>query len=189
MQAVCELMPAAIPSLALCLQTLISFDEPIIFSKAKELTKCNYDGSKSGFLLNTIDSNRSISYDCKFPGSDMYDWLLNLKLNIVYFEKVNEKHKSILNDFNLKNKFFHIYLYEKSIKFYNSYKEIFKKFIATGEVLFDKYFYGDLYTEFSSVYINSYLEQIENRLSVLSKVEVPEHAPVRPFDKISQSMV
>ncbi len=53
MQSVCEIISAAVPSLALCLQTFANYDkeEEIVLSKAKDLTECNYNRSRTGFVL------------------------------------------------------------------------------------------------------------------------------------------
>ena len=76
MQAICEILPSALPSLVLCLQTIINYDknEEIIMLKTKELTKCDYKNSEAGFILDTsVIKNITLNqYDCGFPGSNIY---------------------------------------------------------------------------------------------------------------------
>jgi hypothetical protein len=73
--------------------------------------------------------------------------------------------------------------------FYPNIKKTFKEILATGETQFDKYFYADLFEEISHVYILRYIEMIDTRLLELNKTKLPEFAPLRPINKISQSLV
>ena len=52
-KSVCEIISSAVPSLALCLQTFVNYDkdESIVMAKAKDLTECNYNRSRTGFVL------------------------------------------------------------------------------------------------------------------------------------------
>lgn len=195
MQSVCEIMPSAIPSLVLCLQTLINYDQSddIIMTKTKELTKCTYNKSEVGFILDpsmTIRSLTPAQYDCTFPGSNMYTWLLNLKTAVQYFEQKHYTYNMVLNSYNLKNNFFNTMSYIQATQnFYPNIKKTFKEILATGETQFDKYFYADLFEEISHVYILRYIEMIDTRLLELNKTKLPEFAPLRPINKISQSLV
>ena len=203
MQAVCEILPAGITSLALNLQTLTNFDkeETEIFSKTKDLTKCNYGKSSPGFIwesqtvlgdpaLNKKISNFQNLYECDFPGFKIYKWLLNLKLIVSYFEYRHTSYSNILNKYNLRNKYFNTMIYEKAVSdVYPNVRIELEKLKVSGEIEFDKYFYGDLYEELTHVYINRYIDIIDDRLNELNKTQMPEFAPVRPFNKISQSMI
>lgn len=195
MQSVCEVMPSAIPSLVLCLQTLINYDQSddIIMTKTKELTKCTYNKSDVGFILDPSVSIRSLTlnpYECTFPGSNMYSWLLNLKTIVQYFEQKHTKYNSILNAYNLKNNFFNTMSYvEATQNFYPKVKKLLTEMLTTGETQFDKHFYADLFEEISNVYISRYVDTIDARLLELNKTKMPEFAPLRPINKISQSLV
>ncbi len=195
MQAVCELIPAGLPSLVLCLQTLITFDqdESSAFSKTKELTKCTYD-SPSGFIQN-VDNVRVIVddikqlYDCEFPGAHLYKWLLFLRINVKNFNYENSLLSKILNKYNIKYKYLNSMIYERAMAYYPNAKRLFKAISDSGEVEFDKYFYGDLYEELIQVYLMPSLEQIEDKLADLNKTSLPDFASVRPFNKIDQSFL
>ena len=92
MQAFCEILPAGIPTLALCLQQIVYFNENKnqIFAKTKDLIQCNYENSPTGFILdiNTAKISRgqqNLLYECDFPGSKIYKWLLELKIETKNF--------------------------------------------------------------------------------------------------------
>jgi hypothetical protein len=202
MQAVCETMPSAIPSLVLCLQTLKYFNQgkDAVFAKTKELTKCDYDRTITGFIMDPtnaksaavkdIDLNRASNlYKCDFPGSDAYNWLLNLRIHITKFEQRDKFFTDVLNKFNLKNNFFNTMVYDQALQTYKMFQDHFEDMKQTGEVLFDKYFYGDFYVELINVYIVKYIDLISEKLDLLKKTEVPNSAVVRPLEKISQSLV
>lgn len=198
MQSVCEILPAALPSLALCLQTIANYDmvENIIFSKAKYLTECSYNGDRSGFVLDpySIYKNKDlqkqdISYDCSFPGSNIYKWIFKLKILIQLFENKHIKYNHILNDYNMKNNFFNTIVYEKALLFYDDIRTKLKNLETIGEKEFDKFYYSDLYEEISQVYISRYINLIDARVIELKKTQIPESAPNRPFNKISINMV
>ena len=198
MQAVCEILPAGIPTLALCLQQIINYkqSDTVIFSNTKDLTKCNYESSATGFILdpNTekIPKNKQNSndlYECDFPGSKIYKWLLNLKLATKNFQFKYDEYALILNSFNLKYNFFNTMYYEKTLKEFPVIRKTLKQFEASGEIEFDKYFYADLFEELTNVYIERYVELIDRRLSELNKTVLPEFAPIRPFNKIVQTLV
>lgn len=194
MQAICEILPSALPSLVLCLQTIINYDknEEIIMLKTKELTKCNYKNSEAGFILDTsVIKNITLNqYDCGFPGSNIYKWILNLKTIVQYFEYKHNVYSSVLNSYNLKNNFFNTMVYVQATEdFYPKIKNIFKEMLTSGENLFDKYYYGDLFEELSNVYILRFIDLIDSRLLELNKTKLPDSAPVRPINKISQSLV
>lgn len=202
MQAVCEILPAGIPSLVLCLQTLINYDQEdaFIFSKAKELTKCSYNKTLTGFILDPVNvppllNNFRVEdvtnlYKCDFPGSDLYSWLLALKLIILNFENKHATYSNILNKYNLKNKFFNTMIYEYvTNEYYPSLKTRLSTLQSIGEKEFDKFFYADLFEELSNVYILRYIKMIEEKLDELNKTKLPESAPIRPFDKIVQSLL
>ncbi len=201
MQAVCEILPASIPSLALSLNQLVYFNETetFVYSKTKEQTKCNYDKSPTGFLL-TIDNNLRISnsvkqlnenglYQCDFPGSNIYKWILILKLIINDFNFKHQRYSSVLNKYSLQYKFFNSMVYEKATKYYPYIKEQFKLLETIGEKEFDKYFYADLFEEIVNVYILSNFESIDESILKLNKTLLPEFAPIRPFNKIVQSLL
>lgn len=203
MQSVCELLPASIPSLVLSLQTIVNYDqsETNIFQDAKQFTECNYPRTLTGFLLdvNILMKQEEIGdnltalndlYKCKFPASDLYNWILNLKLTTLYFETKHSKYLSILNNFNLKYKHFNTIIYDYVVKtFYPNIKARFKNLLETGEKNFDKYFYGDLYEELTNVYILRHIETIDQRQAELNKTIKPEFALVRPFNKIEQTLI
>lgn len=193
MQSVCEILSAALPSLTMCLQTFTNYDmeEKVVFSKSKELTECTYDKSKTGFLLdpnsmlmNTKTRIEEISYKCNFPGSNIYDWILKLKQITKRLELEHTKFSQILNDYNLKNKFFNTIVFEMALLFYKEQREKLKALESVGEKEFDKYYYSDLYEEISQVYINSNVDLIDKRLATLRAVKMPSSGPNRPFNKI-----
>jgi len=197
MQAICEILPAGIPSLALCLQQIINFkSESIIFQKAKELTKCNYQNSPTGFILDVstekiqkdLTENEDL-YQCDFPGSNIYKWLLNLKIVTKNFQHKYDEYSSILNSFNLKYNFFNTMYYEKTITEFPIVKSKLKAFENNGEKEFDKYFYADLFEEITNVYIGRYIDLIDKRLSDLNATKQIDHASIRPFNKIVQTLV
>ncbi len=196
MQGICEILPAAIPSLVLCLQTLVNFDksDEKIMSSTRELTKCDSNISEAGFILDpkVFERNMTLNqqYECNFPGSNMYNWLLKLKLIIQYFEYKHNIYSSILNSYNLKNNFFNTMSYiQATEQFYPTIKQNLKEMLNTGESQFDKYFYTDLFEELSNLYILRYNEIIDSKILELNKTKLPESAPLRPFNKISQSFV
>jgi hypothetical protein len=195
-------MPSAIPSLVLCLQTIINYDKDktAIFAMTKELSKCEYNNSEAGFVLDPsilnkekMDSNLtklSNIYKCEFPGSKLYSWLLNLKLVVQHYETKSITISNILNSYNMKNKFFNSMIYEIAVNsFYPNVKAKLSQFLETGEIEFDKYFYADLYEELSNVYILRYIDEINLKLTQLNKTELPPNLPIRPFNKIVQSML
>jgi len=196
MQGICEILPAAIPSLVLCLQTLVNFDktdDEKIMSTTKELTKCNFNNSEAGFILDpsVFERNMRINqYDCNFPGSNIYTWLLKLKILIQHFEYKHNIYSSILNSYNLKNNFFNTMSYVQATEqFYPLVKQSLNEMYNSGESQFDKYFYADLFEELSNLYILRYIEIIDRKILELNKTKLPEFAPLRPFNKISQSLV
>ena len=198
MQAICEILPAGIPTLALCLQQIIHFKETdaVVFAKTKELTKCNYQQSATGFILdvNTEKTPRSKQpgdqlYQCDFPGSHIYAWLLNLKIATKNFQKKYDDYAFALNSFNLKYKFFNTMFYEKTLIEFPTVRQQLKQFEAVGEKEFDRYFYADLFEEMTNVYIERYVDLIDTRLAELNKTAMPDNAPIRPFNKIVQSLV
>jgi len=191
MQAVCEVLPAGIPSLALSLQQIINFkeNESTIFAKAKDLTKCNYPNSPTGFILDASAEKTSSDFQCNFPGSKIYKWLLDLKIATKNFQYKYDEYSSILNSFNLKYNFFSTVYYEKTLKEFPVIRGKLKKFANDGEKEFDKYFYADLFEEITNVYIERYVDLIDNRLNDLNKTKLIEHASIRPFNKIVQSLV
>lgn len=198
MQSVCEILPAALPSLALCLQAFSNYDmvESIIFSKAKDLTDCSYNGSKSGFVLDPFSVYRNkelrkigVSYECSFPGSNIYKWIFKLKILTQLFENKHLKYNDILNDYNMQNNFFNTIFYEKALIFYDDIRTKLKNLESIGEKEFDKYYYSDLYEELSQVYIKRYINLIDARVIELKKTKAPESAPNRPFNKISINIV
>jgi hypothetical protein len=199
-------LPAAIPSLVLSLQALKYFDQPnnYVFSTTRKLTKCSYDKTLTGFIMDPTGSSGSTAlsdlksidissadrlYKCDFPGSDAYNWLLALRLVIGRFEQRLKSYSMILNEYNLKNKFFNTMVLGEAIREYTFFLGLFESMRASGEVVFDKYFYGDLYVEFTNVYIARYMKQARERLAVLSNTTIPESAIVRPLEKISQHII
>ena len=202
MQAVCETLPAAIPSLVLCLQVLSNYDQPndVIFTKTRNLTKCTYEKTLTGFLMDptnrasalvkSVDVTKADKlYKCDFPGADAYNWLLSLRLHLTKFEFRNKAYSNVLNNFSLKNAFFNTMVYKRANEMYKFYRVRLEEFKASGESIFDKYFYGDLYLEFTSVYIQNNLDLIEERLARLNRTAIPEYAAVRPFEKISHNLI
>lgn len=202
MQAVCEILPAGLPSLVLCLQTLINYEEEdsVIFEKTREITKCDYNKTVTGFILDPA-SAQSLKlsyrveemtnlYKCDFPGAHLYNWLLGLKLISQNFEQRHSIYSNVLNKYNLKHKFFNTMTFEYvTERFYPSYKIKFRMLQSIGEKEFDKYFYADLYEELSNVYVLKYVDMIEDKLAEFNKTQIPGSAPVRPFDKIVQSLL
>lgn len=205
MQAICEILPASVPSLVLSLQTIVNYDqsETEIFKDVKMITNCDYARTQTGFLLNTQillghddwpESSAVSGYDklykCQFPGSDMYSWLLDLKLTVQYFERNHRSFSNILNDFNLKYKFFNTIAYDQAVvSFYPTIKQKLESLLKSGEKLFDKYFYADLYEELTNVYIIHNINQIKVRLNELNKTSKPDFAPIRPFNRIEQTIL
>lgn len=200
MQSICEIIPSAIPSLVLCLQTLINYEQSdlFIFSKAKELTKCTFNKTSTGFVVDPktiltyrlsykVEDIMSL-YQCDFPGSKLYNWILSLKLITQFFVSRNERYSDILNAYNLKYKFFNTMIFEEAKLFYPSYEEKLKQLRSIGEKEFDKYFYADLFDELTNVYILKYIELIESKIAELNKTQLPENAPIRPFDKIQNQI-
>lgn len=136
MQSVCETLPAAIPSLVLCLQTLMNFDqsETTVFARTMELTKCNYSKSQTGFMVDpstalseyinyNIDDIMNI-YKCEFPGASMYTWLLGVKLTTQFFQDRHERYSNILNEYNLKHNFFNSMVFLDAKSFYKTFEEL-----------------------------------------------------------------
>lgn len=81
-------------------------------------------------------------------------------------------------------------IYEIALNsFYPNVKAKLNHFLETGEIEFDKYFYADLYEELSNVYILRYIDEINVKLTQLNKTELPPNLPIRPFNKIVQSML
>jgi hexosaminidase len=204
MQSVCEILPAGIPTLALCLQKLINFKEndTVVFGKTKELTKCNYPNSPTGFILDVEKANLKKNqlqqkqheenlYDCDFPGAKIYNWLLRLKIATGNFQSKYNEYSQILNSFNLKYKFFNTMYYEKTMSEFPLVRNELKEMALSGEKEFDKYFYADLYEEVTNVYIEKYVDLIDRRLVFLNKTveRMPDYAPIRPFNKIDQNLV
>ena len=136
MQSVCEIMPAALPSLALCLQTFANYDmiESFIFTKAREVTECNYNDSTAGFLIDPysvildrkIRNKTKIDYSCQFPGDNIYRWILHLKLVTQFFEFKHERYEQVLNAYNLKNNFFNTIEFEQTLSFYKEIRDSLK---------------------------------------------------------------
>lgn len=200
MQAVCEILPASIPSLTLCLQTLINYQEEdeLVFEETKKLIDCDYSGHRTGFLLDpTTESNYTKPqltvqeltnlYKCDFPGAHLYNWLLGLRILIQGFENKHKTYSEILNSFNLKNNFFNTMKFREAIDFmYPTYKTKFKEFLTLGEQEFDKLFYTDLFEEISAVYVQRYVNLIDERLNELNKTKIPESAPIRPLNKFNK---
>lgn len=193
MQSICEILPAALPSLTLCLQTFINYDmeEDLIYSKSKELTECTYKESKTGFILDPFSIlmnekllDEEINYKCGFPGGNVYNWIFNLKKIVQRFEFRDSKYSKVLNVYNLKNKFFNTIMFEEAIAFYKEVLDKLKTIEGNGEKEFDKYYYSDLYEEITQVYINRYKDLIESKLNELGKISLPDSAPNRPFNKI-----
>ena len=80
-------------------------------------------------------------------------------------------------------------IYQRALRYYPKAKILLKAIWDSGEVEFDKYFYGDLYEELIQVYLAPSLELIEEKIVEMNKTSLPEFAPVRPFNKIDQSFV
>lgn len=200
MQSVCEVLPGAMPSLALCLQVLVNYEQSdlTIYSRSKELTKCNYNRTSSGFIVDPASAlTYKLSYkldhlhklyDCDFPGASIYKWLLELKLVSQYFDSRHERYSHILNKYNLKYKFMNSMILERAKAFYPSFRLIFQQLLASGEKEFDKYFYADLYEELTNVYILNYIELIDEKVNQLNKTILPDYAPIRPFNKLDQQI-
>ena len=74
-------------------------------------------------------------------------------------------------------------------QFYPLVKQSLNEMYNSGESQFDKYFYADLFEELSNLYILRYIEIIDRKILELNKTKLPEFAPLRPFNKISQSLV
>ena len=200
MQSICEILPAAIPSLVLCLQTLINYEHSdlFIYSKTKDLTNCTYNKSSTGFILDPTTALASrLSYNvddvlnlytCEFPGAKLYNWLLSLKLVVQFAMSRHERFSDILNPYNLKYKFLNTMAFEEAKKFYAEFDEKLKYLRSIGEKEFDKFFYADLYDELTNVYIVRYVELIESKIAELNKTILPDSAPIRPFDKIQNQL-
>jgi hypothetical protein len=201
MQAVCEIMPASLPSLTLSLNQLLYFNESekFVYSKTKELTKCSYDKSPAGFIFN-FNKEKAFSndlknlvengpYDCEFPGSNIYKWLLKLEIVLNDFKTKHDRYSSILNKYSMQYKFFNSMIYEKAKIYYSLIKDQLKYIETIGEKEFDRYFYADLYEELVNVYILRYLDVIDESIAKLNKTIMPEFAPLRPFNKIVQSLM
>lgn len=197
-----ETLPAGIPSLVLCLQTIKNFDQmsEYVFARTKDLTKCNYEKTLTGFIMDPTSSSNSVvrnidlsrtesPYTCDFPGANVYTWLVALRLHLTKYRAIERDYADILNNYNLKNGFFNTMVYYEANGAYRFYKSRIESFKLSGEVLFDKYFYTDLYVEFTEVYIKTTLDQIDQRLLLLNQTKVPEYAAVRPFEKIAQNLI
>ena len=200
MQAVCEIMPASVPSLVLCLQRITQFDQndTNVFTATKNLTHCNYAHSVTGFITSFQTEIKSLSsdvdalqslYECSFPGSQLYKWLLSLKIVIANFEHLHQKYSRVLNKFNMEYKYINTIIYERACKFYPYMRKQFLKLKARGEREFDKYFYADLFEEISNVYIMRYVATIDTKMRELNSTKLPEFAPVRPFNQIQQTLI
>ena len=204
MQGVCESLPAAVPSLTLALQTVVNYDqtELNIFQDTKSLTGCTFAKTLTGFLLDPsilfkhpfIDQHDLSTvkdlYTCKFPGSDLYNWLLNLRLVTQYFEFKDAELTNTLNPFNLKYKFFNPKVHEQAVTvFYPQIRARLKELMSTGEKEFDRFFYGDLYEELTNLYIVRHLDTIDRRLASLNKTSRPEFVPIRPLHQIEQTIL
>ncbi|RNA40912.1 Hexosaminidase D [Brachionus plicatilis] len=200
MQAVCEILPASLPSMTLCLQTLLNYQEEnaLVFEETKKILNCDYSGHDAGFLLDptsvTNFTKLQVSvqeltslYKCDFPGAHLYNWLLGLRILIHGFETKHAIYSEILNSYNLKNNFFNTIKLKEAIDFmYPMFKTKFIEFLTLGEKEFDKLFYTDLYEEISAVYVQRYVSLIEERLTELNKTKIPESAPIRPLNKINK---
>ena len=200
MQSVCEILTAGLPSLSLCLQRFINYDatDEFIYLKAKEFTQCTYNSSPTGFIWDPhsitldVDYRQNIKpylYECQFPGSKIYRWLLELKFLVQKFELEDYRFSQILNEFNLKNNFFNTIVFDKAVAFYPAMQLELKRMESIGEQEFDKFYYSDLYEELTGVYITRYVNIIDKRILELNRTVVPEAAPNRPFDKISLTIL
>jgi len=88
--------------------------------------------------------NEPVDYTCSFPGSNIYKWLLGLKLITQKLEYKHAEFGQILNDYNLKNNFFNTLSHERALLYYAETREKLKAAEASGEQLFDKFYYSDL---------------------------------------------
>lgn len=194
MQGVCEILPAGIPSLVLCLQALINYDKPdsVIYKKTKEITKCNYEKSQTGFIMNPVSvlsshldysiENIGNLYQCEFPGSKIYNWLLSVKLISQFFLDRHKRYSEILNTYNLKNKFFNTMIFEEVKQFYPNFKEKFKSLELAGQKELDKFFYYDLVEELRNLHLQAYIDIIDEKISQLNQISIPDYAPIRPLN-------
>lgn len=113
--ALCELLPAGLPSLALALLTLTSgnFKPELIFAQFDQRMRCRPDGQHfaqdSERALQLIDQNDpnlfSRAADCQFPGSDVFR-LMQRHLEVTksaknYLYDVTE-HKAWLTEYNIR---------------------------------------------------------------------------------------
>lgn len=200
MQAVCEILPASIPSMTLCLQTLLNYQEEteLVYEETKKIINCDYNGHGAGFILDPTSVNNytrpqltvqelTTLYKCEFPGAHLYNWLLGLRILIHGFETKHAIYSEILNSYSLKNNFFNTIKLKEAVDFlYPTYKAKFNEFFTLGEKEFDKLFYADLYEEISAVYVERYVNLIDKRVAELNKTKIPESAPIRPLNKINK---
>jgi hexosaminidase len=192
---ICEIIPSAIPSLVFILKYLTTYgDLESTTRDFKELSKCNYQKNSIGFVFEPTFSNFLTSkprnftvsdlktYECSFPGSYLYNYLLNLKSLIDYFELKHRTYSTILNDYNLANGYINTMIHDLSLeKFYPSMKFEFELLNGDVDKYFVDYFYQDLIVEFKSVYIKPYLDRINVILNKLSSYKIRESLPVRPY--------
>lgn len=190
MQALCELLPAGLPSLVLNLRTLIGFNQlDRVVSDVHDLTKCNFEEEKFGLIMDmdsydTLKHKKKIDkskYECNFPSSNLYSHLFELKSLIIYFENKHKTYSSILNEFNLKNGYVNSMSYEYCLNsFYPDMKISFDQMAAKIRSDFMEYFYSDAVEELIEIHIKKYTRIIDNLMSKLRKYPLKNSLNVRP---------
>ena len=192
---ICEIIPAAIPSLVFLLKVFTNYgDLEASAIQFKELTSCNYKKNSIGFLLEPTYLHFGISalheframelltYECTFPGSYLYDILLNLKILTELFELHNQKYTAILNDYNLSKGYINSMIYEYCFyKFYPHMKNEFEDINEEVDVYFNDFFYEDLAIEFKNIYIKPYIDSISGMMNKLNLYKAKDYLPVRPY--------
>ena len=192
---ICEIMPAAIPSLIFLIKFLTNYgDLENTIGEFKKISKCNYKKNSIGFLfepkftdfkissLHEYKAMELLSYECTFPGSYVYKILLNLRILIELYEFHNQRYSTILNDYNLSNGYINTMVYEYSLnKFYPHMKNQFDLIGEEVDVYFIDFFYKDLVLEFKNIYIKPYTDSITGMINKLNLFKLKGFLPARPY--------
>ncbi len=190
MQGVCELLPTALPSLVLCLQTLIYFGDRVeINSKTRFLTKCTYP-EDFGFFMTSEFSREQLKqlspdlknvYACEFPSSNINKVLVEYKLRLDHFLIKHRQYSRVLNDFNLQLSYINSMLHEYTLNtFYPESKVFFQLFAKNIKTLLNEYYYSDLGFEFVELYVIPYIKLINEMTQKLELYRVKPHLNKRP---------
>lgn len=156
----CELLPEALPCLAICLHVLKTgmFNTDVHTSVSKEL--------QFESILPLIP-DKTLSPNCKFPGSDIYLGMLELlALELEYEEYMHsDRRLTWMNDYNMARKFInpaHLQsLLDEAVRLSNSFQQLqFKMQQSLSAVFFES-----TVNEWIGVHIEQKLERLEELLN------------------------